>query len=95
MVARASHTFETPEMDKIFRITQEGDEAKVIFVEFATRTGKFTKDLIARKIWEKHELPMYRGTIVEEVPFRLRIDQILFNFKEYKITCSYHFVSED
>jgi len=84
-------TFETPELDKNFKINIDGETAKEVFVDHATRNGKYVKDQVARRIWEKHELPMYRGTIVDEVPFTLKIDQLLFDYRKYIISAVYHF----
>ena len=86
-------TFQTPELDKDFKITVADEDAKEIFIDHATRNGKYVKDQLSRKIWQKHELPMYRGTMVEEVPFQLRISQILFNYRDYKITVAYSFIN--
>lgn len=86
-------TFTTPPLDTEQKLTVNGDSAKELFIDHATRNGKYVKDQIARRIWEKHELPMYRGTIVDEVPFSLRIDQLLFNYRDYKITVQYRFIS--
>jgi hypothetical protein len=85
--------FETPELDKTFKMTVEGDEAKELFVDHATRNGKYVKDQVARIIWSKHGLPMFRGTIVEEVPFTYRIDRILFDYKNYGIAVNYRFIA--
>lgn len=86
-------TFTTPEMDKGFKLIVDGEDAKEIFIDFSTRNGKVVRERLSRKIWQKHELPMYRGTIVEEVPFQLRLSQILLDFHAYKITVVYSFVS--
>lgn len=85
-------TFDTPELNKDFKFAIEGEDAKEIFIDHATRNGKFVKDAISRRIWAHHDLPMYRGTIVDEVPFSLKIDQILFNYRGYKITVGYRFL---
>jgi hypothetical protein len=89
----ATQTFETPELDKDLKLTIEGDGAKDLFIDHATRNGKYVKDQLARRIWEKHDLPMFRGTIVDEVPFTLRLDQILFNYRTYRITVGYRFLA--
>lgn len=85
--------FTTPELDKNFKLTVEGGDAQDLMVDHATRNGKYVKDQIARLIWAKHELPMYRGTIVDEVPFQLRIDQMLFDYRSYKVVAVYRFIS--
>lgn len=87
-------TFETPKLDTNMKIEVEGEDAKELFINHATRNGKYVKDQLARRIWAKHDLPMYRGTIVEEVPFSLKIEQILFNYRGYKIAAVYQFISQ-
>lgn len=87
-------TYETPELDKSRKIVIGGEDAKELFMDHATRNGKFVKEQLARRIWAKHDLPMYRGTIVDEVPFVLKIDAILFSYKEYSIAATYRFISE-
>lgn len=84
--------FTTPELNKDLKLVLEGDEVQELFVDHATRNGKYVKEQLLRKIWSKHELPMYRGTIVDEVPFTCKIDQILFNYRTYRITVGYRFV---
>lgn len=86
-------TFETPTLDKNFKIVVEGEEAKELFIDHQTRNGKYVNDQLARLIWAKHELPMYRGTIVDAVPFRLRILQVLFDYKNYGIAATYQFIA--
>lgn len=86
-------TFQTPELDKEQKLQVNGEDAKELFIDHATRNGKYVKDQLSRRIWQKHDLPMYRGTMVEEVPFQLRIDQVLFNYKEYRITIQYRFIN--
>jgi hypothetical protein len=86
-------TFVTPEMEKEFKFSIQGDDAKELFVDHATRNGKYVKDQVARLIWMKHDLPMFRGTIVDEVPFTLKLDLIQFNYKEYKILVAYRFIA--
>lgn len=85
-------TFETPKLEEKFKITIEGEDAKELFIDHATRNGKYVKDQVARRIWMKHELPMYRGTIVDEVPFSLKLDQLLFDYSSYKIAAVYRFI---
>jgi hypothetical protein len=84
--------FETPEFDKDFKYQIEGEAAQGLFIDHSTRNGKYVKDQVMRRIWEKHGLPMFRGTIVDEVPFQLKINQILFDYRGYKIAVSYQFV---
>jgi len=86
-------TFETPPIEKDLKFTVDDEDAKELFINHATRNGKYVKDQISRLVWAKHELPMYRGTIVDEVPFTLKIDQILFNYRSYRITVGYRFLS--
>lgn len=87
-------TFETPKLEMNMKIEVDGEDAKELFIDFATRNGKYVKDQIARRIWAKHELPMYRGTIVDEVPFVLKLEQILFNFRAYKVAVVYQFLPQ-
>lgn len=87
-------SFETPTLDTEQKLSINGEDAKALFIDHATRNGKFVKEQLARRIWAKHNLPMYRGTIVDEVPFVLKIDQTLFNYKDYRITVGYRFISE-
>jgi len=88
-------TFVTPKMDESMKFTITGEDAKPLFIDYATRNGKYTKEQIARLIWQKHDLPMFRGTIVDEVPFRLSIDVIQYSFKSYGIAVQYRFLSTD
>lgn len=92
MVARKEVSFVTPDLDKDMVIRIKGEDAKPLFVDHSTRNGKFVKDQITRRIWEKHNLPMYRGTPVEEVPFQLRIHQVVFDYRKYEIGASYSFI---
>lgn len=64
-----------------------------LMVAFATRNGKYLKQQLAIRIWTKHRLPMFRGTIVDEMPFDLKIDAITIDFAAYEIGIAYRFVS--
>lgn len=64
-----------------------------LMVAFATRNGKFFKQELSKRIWLKHKLPMFRGTIVDELPFDLKIDAITIDFAKYEIGIAYRFVS--
>lgn len=85
-------TFETPNLETDQKLVIQGEDAKELFIDHSTRNGKYVKDQLARRIWAKHDLPMYRGTIVDEVPFTLRIDRILFDYKNYGVSMVYRFL---
>jgi len=89
-------TFTTPEIGKDLKLVISGDDARELFTAQATRTWKFVKEDILKRIWQKHDLPMYRGTIVDNiVPFEVRISQVLWQYRDQKIGIVYDFRSTD
>ena len=85
--------FQTPELAKEFKWQIPAEHVQHLMIDHSTRNGKYVKDQLARLIWEKHGLPMFRGTIVDEVPFTLRIDRTMFDYSKFGIVVVYRFLS--